>query len=130
MLNQNREPLPSSDSTPMLPPNFSAIMAQIGSPKPVPWANVFSLTKRSKILSFLLLLQLINDIIDMAKIESGSLDFTYSQIDINELMEEICSQMILKNKSEAVSISFDEKLPQCLIYTDRNRLMQVICLCQ
>ncbi|HBA32074.1 MAG TPA: PAS domain-containing sensor histidine kinase, partial [Parabacteroides goldsteinii] len=55
-----------------------------------------------------LLLQLINDIIDMAKIESGSLDFTYSQIDINELMEEICSQMILKNKSEAVSISFDE----------------------
>ena len=73
-----------------------------------------------------LLLQLINDIIDMAKIESGSLDFTYSQIDINELMEEICSQMILKNKSEAVSISFDEKLPQCLIYTDRNRLMQVM----
>ena len=73
-----------------------------------------------------LLLQLINDIIDMAKIESGSLDFTYSRIDINELMEEICSQMILKNKSEAVSISFDEKLPQCLIYTDRNRLMQVM----
>ena len=72
------------------------------------------------------MLQLINDIIDMAKIESGSLDFTYSQIDINELMEEICSQMILKNKSEAVSISFDEKLPQCLIYTDRNRLMQVM----
>ena len=38
----------------------------------------------------------------MAKIESGSLDFTYSQIDINELMEEICSQMILKHKNDNI----------------------------
>ena len=73
-----------------------------------------------------LLLQLINDIIDMAKIESGSLDYVYTQTDINELMEEICSQMKLKNKSEEVSISFDQKLPQCIICTDRTRLMQVI----
>ena len=73
-----------------------------------------------------LLLQLINDIIDMAKIESGSLDYVYTQTDINELMEEICSQMKLKNKSEEVSISFDHKLPQCIICTDRTRLMQVI----
>lgn len=43
-----------------------------------------------------LLLQLINDIIDMAKIESGSLDFTYDQVDINELMEDICHQIKLK----------------------------------
>ena len=71
-----------------------------------------------------LLLQLINDIIDMAKIESGSLDYVYTQTDINELMEEIESQMKLKNKSEEVTVLFDHKLPQCVIYTDRNRLMQ------
>lgn len=73
-----------------------------------------------------LLLQLINDIIDMAKIESGSLDFVYDQTDVNELMEDICSQMKLKNQSDAISISFDQKLPHCMIETDRNRLMQVI----
>ena len=73
-----------------------------------------------------LLLQLINDIIDMAKIESGSLDFLYTQTDVNELMEDICSQMKLKNKSDAISISFDQKLPHCVIETDPYRLMQVI----
>lgn len=73
-----------------------------------------------------LLLQLINDIIDMAKIESGSLDFLYTQTDVNELMEDICSQMKLKNKSDAISISFDQKLPYCVIETDPYRLMQVI----
>lgn len=73
-----------------------------------------------------LLLQLINDIIDMAKIESGSLDYVYTQTDINKLMEEIESQMKLKNKSEEVTVLFDHKLPQCVIYTDRNRLMQVM----
>lgn len=73
-----------------------------------------------------LLLQLINDIIDMAKIESGSLDFVYDQVDVNELMEDICRQMTFKNKSDAIRLSFDQRLPQCMINTDRNRLMQVI----
>ena len=62
----------------------------------------------------------------MAKIESGSLDFLYTQTDVNELMEDICSQMKLKNKSDAISISFDQKLPHCVIETDPYRLMQVI----
>ncbi|WP_455640635.1 PAS domain-containing sensor histidine kinase [Parabacteroides sp.] len=73
-----------------------------------------------------LLLQLINDIIDMSKIESGSLDFIYTDTDVNILMGEILHQMQLKNQSDEVEIIFDQKLPQCIIHTDRNRLMQVI----
>lgn len=73
-----------------------------------------------------LLLQLINDIIDMAKIESGSLDFFYTDTDVNELMEDICRQMKQKSKSDEVAIIFDRKLPECIINTDRNRVMQVM----
>lgn len=73
-----------------------------------------------------LLLQLINDIIDMSKIESGSLDFFYADTDINELMEDICRQMKQKGKSDEVRIGFDQRLPKCIINTDRNRVMQVL----
>ena len=41
-------------------------------------------------------------------------------------MEDICHQIKLKNTSDAILISFDQKLPQCVINTDRSRLTQVI----
>ena len=74
-----------------------------------------------------LLLQLINDIIDMSKIESGTLDFTYSETDINQLMEDICQQMKIKNKrSDSVRIEFVQKQSECIINTDSNRIMQIM----
>lgn len=73
-----------------------------------------------------LLLQLINDIIDMAKIESGTLDFTYTDTDVNELLEDIYNQMKLKNKSEEVVLEITRRQPECIIHTDRNRVMQVL----
>lgn len=41
----------------------------------------------------ILLLQLIDDILDLSKIEAGTMEFTFAQTDINELMEGICRQM-------------------------------------
>lgn len=99
---------------------FSSLLAETDDPsEKQEFAHIISTNNE-------LLLQLINDIIDMAKIESGSLDFVYADTNINELMEEIGRQMNLKNKSEAVCITFGDRLPQCIICTDRNRLMQVI----
>ena len=40
-----------------------------------------------------LLLQLIDDILDLSKIEAGTMDFSYSVTDVNELMSNICHQM-------------------------------------
>ena len=73
-----------------------------------------------------LLLQLINDIIDLAKIEAGTLEFVFSEVDINSLMEEIAQTTQLKMINPDVTFSVKERLPRCIIRTERNRVFQVI----
>ena len=73
-----------------------------------------------------LLLQLIDDILDLSKIEAGTMEFTLAPTDINDLMEGICRQMQEKNTSPDVAITFMEKAEECILNTDRVRLSQVI----
>ena len=73
-----------------------------------------------------LLLQLINDILDMSKIEAGTFDFCPALIDVNQTMEEIEQSMQLRLKNDAVTFTFCERLPECMLYIDKNRLMQLL----
>lgn len=73
-----------------------------------------------------LLLQLINDILDMSKIESGMYDFHVTQVDANQLMSEVEQVAHLRIRTDEVSLSFAERLPQCVFHTDKNRLIQVL----
>ncbi|WP_195655741.1 ATP-binding protein [Bacteroides sp. 1001136B_160425_E2] len=73
-----------------------------------------------------LLLQLINDILDLSKIEAGTFDFYLSSIDVNQTMEEIEQSMRLRLKNSDVTLAFTERLPGCLFYIDKNRLIQLL----
>lgn len=74
-----------------------------------------------------LLLQLINDILDLAKIESGTLEFTYGEMDVNGSFQELEAVYRLKmNPDQGVEIRFIPVLDNCLLYTEKHRLLQVI----
>ena len=72
-----------------------------------------------------LLLQLISDILDLSKIEAGTFNFVYTNVDVNETCAEIIKSMSMK-VSKGVELIFGELFPECYIYTDKNRFTQVI----
>lgn len=74
-----------------------------------------------------LLLQLVNDILDLSKIEAGTLEFVYSDVDINLLLNDLEQLFRMKIGSNSpVQIITESGLPSCMVHTDRNRIAQVV----
>ena len=74
-----------------------------------------------------LLLQLISDILDLSKIEAGTLEFIYDMVDINEMLRGL--EMSYRQKIAeypGIDISFTSHVNECVVYTEKNRVMQVI----
>ncbi len=72
------------------------------------------------------LLSLINDILDLAKIESGKIEITFEEVECGEVIRHIMS--FVEGLSKAKNIAFEALLPPEKIYvkTDRRSLAQIL----
>lgn len=73
-----------------------------------------------------LLLQLINDILDFAKIESGTLNYNMSSVDLKDICHEVYVSQSLKMTSDVALLFNADLLPSVRLQTDVQRIEQVL----
>lgn len=98
---------------------FSNLLAQTDDP-----------SKKEKFMDIIennnqLLLQLISDILDIAKVEANTLEFIYHPTDLNELIKNIENTVKMRVKP-GVMLNYTLGAAECIVETERNRLSQVL----
>lgn len=71
------------------------------------------------------LLQLINEILDLSKIESGIVEFTLGSVNLHVLCRETYDAHVFRCP-KGVDLIFDESDPELEITSDKNRIFQVL----
>lgn len=71
------------------------------------------------------LMQLVNSVLDLSRLESGMMKFTLSNCDIAQICKDAVTMSRMKEGNKAV-ITFDDQVESQLIHSDEGRLMVII----
>lgn len=72
-----------------------------------------------------ILMRLINDLMDSAKLESGRMDFDFEPVDIAEIVHEAVASIFNYRSERGVAVSVTKTAP-LVVQADRHRLRQVL----
>jgi signal transduction histidine kinase/PAS domain-containing protein len=72
------------------------------------------------------LLQLVGDILELSRLESGDQSFRWEEVDVNGLMEDMYQQYMLKNKNPDVTLVYQPREHECLMTTAPARIRQIL----
>lgn len=73
-----------------------------------------------------LLLSLVNEILDLSVIESGSIELKCIDFDLSDLFRVSFTSLKGRNKNPNVELLCEIPYEKCIIYCDQNRIMQIL----
>ena len=73
-----------------------------------------------------LLLKLINDILDLSKIESGSVELQYEDFDLSEYFDDMVTSMKQRMTNPGVRLIASNPYSGCKVRLDKNRIAQIM----
>ncbi|MDL2255997.1 two-component system sensor histidine kinase/response regulator [Parabacteroides sp. OttesenSCG-928-K15] len=72
-----------------------------------------------------LLLRLVGDILDLSKLEAGTMEFKYEDVDLNAVLEEQC-RIHQGKAAPGVEVVFEDRIPDCFVNVEKKCLVQVL----